>query len=635
MWSELVQQLRRDGFNEANARRLLGVPELVDQPYFACEEESAAAAWTNFWLVGETQARSGDWVKALLQLGLLEELPAGVRTRVRLTPCEDVYLLADPEHQPDSRTYALARLVPRQPGFHLKSGAGLLPLLFGGSGQDSNPMATALAELNAQLNGRSFLEQPAPQLITLRLPLARPERGRPPANPDLEPYLEQLATGATLAVACSLVEPLQLPGFEVEQLDYARASLTDYAASLVDRQRMLRAFGPESGEQAYQIEVARFLEACPHIHEIRDSILLIRRNGGGHRIRKIAYPLAESESQALAEQPLSKDCAYNEDALRELLDLPEVLYTAEQIPGLLHRLRQHSGLLARQAEYWLLQQPRRGRRARAMLFPCLGQLIFADPIFSARPDQIYWPGPDSLVLARSVPRRPRQRSLDLCTGSGIQAVLNAIHCRQNLAVDINPRAVQRARLNARFNRVKLTVVQGSLFEPVAPGQFDLITANPPFVPTPDEHLQLFRPGGESGEEITAEIIRALPERLAEGGLLALVSQCPIITGSRALQRVRGWLGQSSGWGLAQLRFGKLDRAGLIASHTQDAEEFERWWQSYRRQGIEGAHLAVTLVARLHPGHPGFERSLDLQMPRHCISQAVDELISEWSRSPLR
>ncbi|MBS2035980.1 methyltransferase [bacterium] len=625
MWAELCQQLRRDGFHEVNARRLLGLPELVRQPCFLCEEASPAAAWVNFWLVGQAQAREGCWVDALLELGLLEVIDGLIRSKVTLTPCEDVFLLADPELQPDSRTYALARLGPRRPALHLNCGAGLLPLLWGGPCQDANPRALAFAELNARLNGRPFQPQIPCDTVTLRLPMKRPPRGQAPHNPDLAAYLEDLPAGATLVVACSLVGPVKLPGYQVEQLDYARSGLTDYAASLVDRSRLLEAFGPESGEQAYRLEVDQILQACRGIAEVTDSVLLIKRCGDSHRIRKIAYPLAEPEVRsAWPEEKPSFGCPYNEENLRQLLDLPEVLYTAEQIPGLLFRLRQESSELARQAEYWLMQQPRRGRRARAMLLPCLGHLFFVDPMFAQRPDQIYWLGPDSLALARCVPRRPRQRSLDLCTGSGVQAVLNAGHCRQNLAVDINPRAVARARLNARVNGVKLAVLQGSLFDPVEPGRFDLITANPPFVPTPDGDLQLFRPGGESGEEIIAEIVQALPERLDEGGLLALVSQCPIMSNSQPLERMSSWLGAQRGWGLAQLRFARLDRAGLIASHTSQAQDFERWWESYRRLGIQGAHLAVTLVGRLPDRHPGFQRSLDLRMPDFSISSAVGE-----------
>ncbi|MBX3172432.1 MAG: class I SAM-dependent methyltransferase [Candidatus Eremiobacteraeota bacterium] len=613
---ELADQLRQQHFNESTVRRLLGVPDLVRQPYFPVEETCEAARWINFWFRHQPQSRQGAWVDALLELGLLQRQGSLVRALCTLTPCADVFLLAEADLQPDSRLYALARLAPPGPALHLHCGAGLLPLLRGGTCHDPNPRALAFSELNARLNGRPFQpSQAAAPQVTVCLPFPIPARGQLPQNPDLRPYLEKVEPGGSLTVACSLVAPLELENHAFEQFDYARASAAEYAACLADLPRLVAAFGPENGRQAYAGEVTRRLDEleAAGIDHIYDSILVIHKASGSRRRQSIAYPLPEPiVRQRWAEEPLPQQHPYNEAALRELLDLPEVLFTPDQIPGLLHRLRHNRSPLANQARYWLLQPK------KAMLFPCLGQLFFTDPMFGEKTDQVYWLGPDSLALARCVPRQPCGRSLDLCTGSGVQAVLNARHSQESWAVDINPRAVHFARLNARFNRQKITVKTGNLYQPVD-GSFDLITANPPFVPTPEAGLQLFRPGGASGEEITAEIIRQLPTRLNENGLLALVSQCPIIEGSDALERVHGWLGHAPGWGLLQLRFGALSRAGLIASHTHD---HQKWEASYRRLKIQGAHLAVTLVKRLPPGQPEFRRILDLEMPRASISAAV-------------
>jgi len=623
-------------------RRLLGVPDLVRQPLYAAVEDSPAAHWANFWLLQQPQPRSGPWVDALLELGLLQTVGDQVQALCSLTPVEDVFLLAEGDLQPDSRLYALARLTPRhlRGGLHLHCGAGLMPMLLGGECHDSNGRALAFAELNARLNNRPFRpgQQQQYPLVTACLPFPHPERGQVPPLPQFEAYLELVQPGGLLAVACSYATPLHFAENHVEQFDYARSSASDYAASLVDRPRLLRAFGPEAGDQAYRLEVVERLKTLEsaQITEIHDALILLTKTPHpGYRRKSIDYPLpnptpAESwperppATQARSTRARSfRKAGYNEENLRELLDLPEVLYTPEQAPALIHRLSRQDSLLARLAAYWLLQQPTAGKRARAVLFPCLGHYFFTDPMFQQRHDQVYWLGPDSLALARTVPRTPQKRSLDLCTGSGVQAVLNASHCRDNWAVDINPRAVHFSRRNARFNGVNLKVVQGNLYEPLDPGRFDLITANPPFVPTPEKDLQLFRPGGESGEEITAEIIRQLPQRLEIGGTLALVSQCPILPHSHALERVQSWLGQTRGWGLAQLRFGKLERAGLIASHTQTAEEFELWNQSYQRLGIQGAHLAVTLVRRLEPDHRGYHKIVDLAMPRQQISTEVE------------
>ena len=51
-------------------------------------------------------------------------------------------------------------------------------------------------------------------------------------------------------------------------------------------------------------------------------------------------------------------------------------------------------------------------------------------------------------------RRRVRRTLDLCTGSGIHALLAAAHSERVLAVDINPRAAQCARCNAQVAGAK-------------------------------------------------------------------------------------------------------------------------------------------------------------------------------------
>ena len=62
----------------------------------------------------------------------------------------------------------------------------------------------------------------------------------------------------------------------------------------------------------------------------------------------------------------------------------------------------------------------------------------------------------------------------------------------------------------------------------AGAKFDMVTANPPFVPCPPDLNQkadrysLFADGGASGEEILQGIVQGLPRHLAYGGRLSLV-----------------------------------------------------------------------------------------------------------------
>jgi hypothetical protein len=150
-------------------------------------------------------------------------------------------------------------------------------------------------------------------------------------------------------------------------------------------------------------------------------------------------------------------------------------------------------------------------------------------------------GNDSRWLARATVRRRVQTALDLCTGSGVHAVLAARHAKRVVAVDINPRAARCARFNSRASGAEqVEVAVGDLYEPVRDERFDLITANPPFVPSPVEWLR-YRDGGRSGEEIQRRIIAGFPQHLAAGGTAQLVTEFGEGDGEPLSKRLRDWL----------------------------------------------------------------------------------------------
>jgi release factor glutamine methyltransferase len=127
------------------------------------------------------------------------------------------------------------------------------------------------------------------------------------------------------------------------------------------------------------------------------------------------------------------------------------------------------------------------------------------------------------------------QALDMCTGSGCIAIAFA---RQRptwnvTASDISEDALAVARDNAhRTGAIRnLRLVGGSLFAPVAGQRFDLVTANPPYIPAGDiESLPVdvrdFEPrlaldGGPDGLDLVREIVKQAPAHLTPGGLLAL------------------------------------------------------------------------------------------------------------------
>jgi release factor glutamine methyltransferase len=90
------------------------------------------------------------------------------------------------------------------------------------------------------------------------------------------------------------------------------------------------------------------------------------------------------------------------------------------------------------------------------------------------------------VMARDGSGLRGRDVLDLCAGSGILGLTAARLGAQATAVDLSRRAVLNARLNARLNRLPLTVLRGDLFAPVAGRRFDLIVSNPPYIPAPPD-----------------------------------------------------------------------------------------------------------------------------------------------------
>ena len=69
-----------------------------------------------------------------------------------------------------------------------------------------------------------------------------------------------------------------------------------------------------------------------------------------------------------------------------------------------------------------------------------------------REDHVLQIGPATRTLAALTVRRPVEAALDLGTGSGVQAFLAARHSERVVGVDLNPRALRVARLNAAAER---------------------------------------------------------------------------------------------------------------------------------------------------------------------------------------
>ncbi|MET9375642.1 HemK2/MTQ2 family protein methyltransferase [Streptomyces sp. NPDC003035] len=146
------------------------------------------------------------------------------------------------------------------------------------------------------------------------------------------------------------------------------------------------------------------------------------------------------------------------------------------------------------------------------------------------PPGVYAPQGDTELLVETLAAedlRPGSRSLDLCTGTGVVAIEAARRGLDATAVDVSRTAVATAWLNARLNACQVRLRRGDLGEPVARERFDLVTANPPYVPAEDpcppaHGLRRAWDAGPDGRLLLDRICSQAPALLTRTGVLLLV-----------------------------------------------------------------------------------------------------------------
>jgi len=118
--------------------------------------------------------------------------------------------------------------------------------------------------------------------------------------------------------------------------------------------------------------------------------------------------------------------------------------------------------------------------------------------------------------------------LDIGTGSGALAIAAAKAGAASVAaVDLSLRSVIATRLNSRLHRARVSVRRGDLFAPVAGRRFDLVVANPPYVPSESSELPRHRiarswDAGPDGRALLDRICAGVVDVLAPDGDVLLV-----------------------------------------------------------------------------------------------------------------
>ena len=315
----------------------------------------------------------------------------------------------------------------------------------------------------------------------------------------------------------------------------------------------------------------------------------ICRRAGVSRLDQIVTSAARREQPPPLEDTL--------DALTWLLLEGRALPSRASAGLLPHGL---AGLLA---EFGLLVESADDVRCPIALYPAENLYLLSDRTSEAA-DSVY-PAMEanSRRFMDVLPRDKCKAFLDLCSGSGIAALVAARDfATAAFACDLGERAAQFAEFNRRLNGLtNLRVEQGSLYEPFAGRKFDCIVSHPPHVPVL-KPKNLFSDGGDDGEQVGKLIVQCLPTYLSPGGEFCLLAMGLDTKEAPFEQRARTWLGDArQEFDIALVARKLVDPADFITDSVMRGstalQQVGQWKDLFRSRGVTALVYGTLLMRR--------------------------------------
>jgi methylase of polypeptide subunit release factors len=249
-----------------------------------------------------------------------------------------------------------------------------------------------------------------------------------------------------------------------------------------------------------------------------------------------------------------------------------------------------------------------------------------------REDFVLGASPASTTLSQLVPPGRYGRALDLGTGCGIQAL--HLDAEQVVATDLNPRALDLARISLGLSGVTADLRLGSLYEPVDGELFDLIATNPPYVMSPPGDARLvYREGAFNADDLVREVVTGGAAHLADGGTLTVLGNWAVTSGQSWEDRLAGWI-RPTGCDALVLQRELLDPYEYIEIWLTDAglagspeylDRYRDWLDYFSGAGIEAVGMGWISLRKAGREHP----SLRFDDWPHAVHQPVGEAFGDF------
>lgn len=282
---------------------------------------------------------------------------------------------------------------------------------------------------------------------------------------------------------------------------------------------------------------------------------------------------------------------------------------------------------------------REGARVRSLirLMPHAGHYHagdFPERQLSEKGDFVMGLSPSTRALGSLVPPGDFQRVLEVACGMGWLARQLAARGADVTATDLNPRALEIARLNGRLSGTdSIRLLEGDLLDPVRDASpFDLIVCNPPYVLSPDGGLVFRETTHGAPGDVCKRLVADVPALLKQGGIAVIM----INWGHESDDdwrdepfswlgggEVQAWLFQNDASTPGDYAWTWIRHDPRFSSPDDIGQEMGRWLSYLQQHRIRRISSGFLILRRPHQGEPVWQRTDRRNIGELSINAGMD------------